>query len=186
MFVVRLGLVLIVLLLGSRFSSVAQLSPSLSATQQIRLGWLPSPSPEASGYYVCWGLASGQCTNRMDAGNVTETGVGGMEPGVAYFFTVVAYSDLGDEAPPSNEVSTTIPVPTPQLRALLSSSGSQGPALQLSFPAEAGTTYEIQASTDFNSWQPIWTNSPSVGGEVQFTVSDLSQYPQRFFKVVEK
>jgi hypothetical protein len=56
---------------------------------------------------MCWGLASGQTTNRLDSGNVTNLFLGDLVPGYTYFFTVVAYSSYGDEAPPSNEVNWT-------------------------------------------------------------------------------
>jgi hypothetical protein len=75
----------------------------------VRLGWKPSPSANVSGYYLCWGYQSGQNTNRLDVGNVTNTAVGGLVYGPTYYFVVVAYSSFGDEAPPSNEVYWSIP-----------------------------------------------------------------------------
>lgn len=73
----------------------------------VHLGWKPSPSVGVSGYYLCWGLASGQATNRLDSGNVTNLFLGDLVSGYTYYFTVVAYSSYGDEAPPSNEVNWT-------------------------------------------------------------------------------
>lgn len=74
----------------------------------VHLGWKPSPSANVSGYFMCWGLASGQTTNRLDTGNVTNVFLGDLLPGYTYYFTVVAYSSFGDEAPPSNEVNWTV------------------------------------------------------------------------------
>lgn len=74
----------------------------------VHLGWKPSPSANVSGYFMCWGLASGQTTNRLDTGNVTNVFLGKLMPGYRYYFTVVAYSSFGDEAPPSNEVNWTV------------------------------------------------------------------------------
>jgi hypothetical protein len=74
----------------------------------VHLGWKPSPSAGVSGYYMCWGLESGRTTNRLDSGNVTNVFLGSLNPGYTYYFTVVAYSAYGDEAPPSNEVNWTV------------------------------------------------------------------------------
>ena len=57
---------------------------------------------------MCWGLATGQTTNRLDTGNVTNVFLGKLMTGHTYYFTVVAYSSFGDEAPPSNEVNWTV------------------------------------------------------------------------------
>jgi hypothetical protein len=78
----------------------------------VRLGWKPSPSAGVAGYYLCWGLGTGQCTNRLDAGSVTNVAVADLLTGPTYYFTVVAYSAYGDEAPPSNEVSYSVPAST--------------------------------------------------------------------------
>jgi hypothetical protein len=71
---------------------------------EVATGWNPSPDPNVVGYYLCWGLASGQCTNFIDVGNVTNATLGGLTTSVFYYFTVVAYDTVGDQAPPSNEI----------------------------------------------------------------------------------
>jgi hypothetical protein len=73
----------------------------------VALGWNPSPDTNADGYFLCWGLASGACTNLLDAGNSTNALVAGMATNVTYYFTVVAYDAVGDESPPSNEIAYT-------------------------------------------------------------------------------
>ena len=71
---------------------------------QISMGWDPSPDANITGYYVCWGLATGQCTNLIDVGNLTEVTLGSLVTNVFYFFTVVAYDAVGNKAQPSNEI----------------------------------------------------------------------------------
>jgi hypothetical protein len=113
MFAIRSLLCLAVLLLvSSPASLLGQSVPTITTNSpgMVRLGWKPSPSENVAGYFLCWGFASGQCTNRLDAGNVTTVNVAGLQPGVTYFFTVIAYSAFGDEAPPSNEVSYCPPL----------------------------------------------------------------------------
>ena len=105
----------VLLLVSFPFSSFAQISPAITTNLpgMVRLGWRPSPSANVSGYYLCWSFASGQCTNRLDAGSVTNVSLTDLISGPTYYFTVVAYSSFGDEAPPSNEVSYSIPTTLP-------------------------------------------------------------------------
>ena len=74
------------------------------AEPQVSTGWNPSPDPSVTGYYLCWGLATGQCTNFIDVGDVTNATLGGLTTNVEYYFTVVAYDAAGDQAVPSNEI----------------------------------------------------------------------------------
>jgi hypothetical protein len=61
-------------------------------------------------------------TGRIDVGNTTTTTISNLLPGVTYYFSVVAYSSFGDEAPPSNEVkyrtNPTNTLSTPRLLSL--------------------------------------------------------------------
>jgi hypothetical protein len=70
----------------------------------VALGWNPGPDTKATGYFLSWGLASGVCTNFLDAGNVTNATVAGLVPNVDYYFTIVTYDPVGDQSPPSNEI----------------------------------------------------------------------------------
>ena len=111
----------------------------LTLADSVNLGWCPSPSAGVSGYYIVYGIgnditnwvpsvynhpSTNPCpsilvsqgsnwflnyTNRIDAGNVTSATVTNLVPGKTYYFSVVAYSSFGDEAPPSNEIKYTVP-----------------------------------------------------------------------------
>jgi len=70
----------------------------------ILAGWDASPDPTVVGYYIGWGLATGQCTNLIEVGNVTDVTLSGLSTNVLYYFTVVAHDATGQQAPPSNEV----------------------------------------------------------------------------------
>lgn len=75
----------------------------------VTLGWNPSSDPKATGNYLCWGLAKGLDTNRLDVATATNATVGGFSTNTDYYFTVVAYDGLGDQAAPSNEIEYTAP-----------------------------------------------------------------------------
>ena len=83
----------------------------------VALGWNPSPDTRATGYFLCWGLASGACTNFLDVGNVTNATVAGAVPSVGYCFTIVTYDAAGDQSPPSNEITATITPADPSVTA---------------------------------------------------------------------
>ena len=112
----RLNLWLCAVLLGcGQIASYAQLflvgerSPNNSPDPgAVALGWNPSPDPRATGYFLCWGLASTDCTNFLDVGNVTNVTVAGLVPNVGYYFTIVTYDAAGDQSPPSNQITATI------------------------------------------------------------------------------
>jgi hypothetical protein len=149
----------------------------------VMLGWRPSPSPNAAGYLLCWGFASGGCTNQLDAGNVTNVTVGGLTANISFFFTVVAYSDTGDQADPSNEIqySVTDPPGAPETTTGLVTSSinpalpGQAVSLTLSLsavPPGVGTpTGTVQFKIDgTNAGAPVSLS----GGGATFTTSTLA------------
>ena len=83
------------------FRLLAGNAPPQSAT----LFWDPSVSaPDVAGYYIYYGGATGNYTNRTDVGLATTAVVNGLVAGVTYYFATTAYSSSGDESGYSNEV----------------------------------------------------------------------------------
>jgi hypothetical protein len=165
-------------------------STNVPSSSLISLGWNPSPSTNVTGYYLCWGLTSGVCTNQLDVGNLTTATVGGLEPAVTYYFTVIAYDLRGDLAPPSNEVSYSAPAsPPPATPAVLSlayqGAGTAAAILQLSFEGTVGATHQLQVTEDFQYWETIWTTNCPAEGTMAVTITDLASHSQRFFRVVQ-
>jgi hypothetical protein len=78
---------------------------------QVGLVWDPSPDEWVVGYAIHYGTVSGVHPIRVDVGNVTNTVIDGLEPGVTYYFVATAYTADGLESEPSNEVSYTVPNP---------------------------------------------------------------------------
>lgn len=153
--------------------------PSTSVT----LAWKPSPSA-VTGYYLSWGLVSGQCTNRLETGVVTNATVGRLETGVTYYFTVAAHDDLGRVSVPSNEVKYPPGPAPPSLQIGLPTTSAQTNAsLRLTFQGVAGTTYEVQTTEDFQSWETVWATNCMTEGQITFSVADFARYPRRFFRV---
>jgi hypothetical protein len=156
----------------------------------VRMGWSPSPSPNAAGYFLCWGFASGQCTNQLDAGNVTNVSVAGFAANTTYFFTIVTYSDTGDQSGPSNEIQYSVPsfsAPAPPLDIQPGNGTNSNPsAVSLSFQASAGITYTILATQDFLQWDAVWSTNCVSDGAVVFSAGDTASYPWRFYRLVQQ
>lgn len=72
----------------------------------VRLAWLASASPEATGYQVHYGTATGTYTVIVDVGQLTSWTKTGLTNGTTYYFAVKAYnSNYSLFSVFSNEVS---------------------------------------------------------------------------------
>jgi hypothetical protein len=80
-----------------------------SAQRAVTLVWDRSVGANVSGYNIYYGTASQAYSNRLPAGNSTNTFVSGLTPGTTYFFAATAYDDLGVESQFSNEISYQVP-----------------------------------------------------------------------------
>jgi hypothetical protein len=157
----------------------------------VTMAWNSSPDGNVAGYFLCWGLASGQCTNRLDVGNATSGVLSGLQPDVVYYLTVVAYDGAGRESPPSNEVaySTTVaaadpaaqPSDAPYLQPLTQTSG----VLTLAWTAVPGERYQVQYKSDLI--QTNWANlcDPITATNASTTASDpIGPDLQRFYRII--
>jgi hypothetical protein len=83
----------------------------------IPLAWNPSADASVAGYKIYYGSVSGNYTNSVDVGNVTNAVIGGLVAGTTYFFAATSYNTNGVESGFSAEAvyATTNPVvvPTP-------------------------------------------------------------------------
>lgn len=69
-----------------------------------------------------------------------------------------------------------------QAAGLSVSSGTNGQP-QLSFVAAPGTTYFIDASADFLTWQTIFSTNTAAPLTIQFTDPATTNYPVRFYRI---
>ena len=179
-------------------ASVAQ------AAQTITLAWQPSPDQNVAGYRLYFGLSAGELTNSFDLGNVTSKEVSGLEDGQTYFFHVRAYNDLGVESDPSNELSYTVPASTQGESEVGGESGNNGsetgnnnttvPAPSLSVlrgedglvgltVAGAAGQYEVQATSDYQTWTALGQVAVGASGLGSFKDLDSGNHSHRFYRV---
>jgi hypothetical protein len=162
---------------------------SPAPTNFVTLAWNPSPDTNVIGYFLCWGVTSGVLTNRMDVGNATIGTLGGLQTNVTYYLTVIGYDGTGRESLPSNEVAYSVPV-TPPVTPTLSlgpqSTDNTNAAFCLSFQGSSGSTYQIQASQDLQTWDTLWTTNCAADGAIVFEITDMANYPWRFYRLMQQ
>jgi len=143
----------------------------------VKLAWNRSAGPEAVGYRIYYGIASGSYTNSVVVGNVTTFTISNLVNGVTYFFASTAYTASGIESPFSNE---TLFVPGGAAMLQLAMAANQEAVLTLY--GKTGHTYEIQSSTNLASWNVI--GSVTVGGTGTATYADPSapSYSKRYYR----
>ena len=64
----------------------------VAAAQSVTLAWNANTESDLAGYRVEYGTVSGAPSATVEAGNVTQRQITGLQPGVTYFFRVKAYS----------------------------------------------------------------------------------------------
>ena len=177
----------------SQSRSLADVTPlyftnSSVSGSAVSLAWDPSPDITVVGYLLCWGTASRQCTNQLDAGAATNATLGGFT-NVMYYFDVVAYNSIGQQADPSNEVQySPTNAPTllgPTLGIQLTRTGTNFTGISLGFQGTAGATYSILASQDFIRWDAICTTNCAADVSVIFRAIDVTNYARRFYRVIQ-
>jgi len=151
-----------------------------AAAQNIILEWDASDSPEVAGYNLYYGTNSGSYPFKIDAGNSTAVTVSNLLAGVTYYFVATAYDANGDESAYSNEA----PFVLPGILTLTPGANAGDPAL-IQFPVAPGHWYEVQASTDFQTWTTLWQTELAVSNSwVQYTDPDTSAFNSRFYRLI--
>jgi len=107
----RKGAFFIVVLSGLLLLLLAVLSLLVPAAHagEVTVAWDPNPEPEVAGYKIYYGTSSGNYTASLDAGSATSALVSGLQEGVTYFFSAVAYDASNNESGFSNEITYAVP-----------------------------------------------------------------------------
>lgn len=113
----------------------------------VTLAWDPSPDTNVSSYNIYYGGASGDYTNEISSGDVTNSVVSGLDEGATYFFAATAVDSSGDESDFSNEISYS--VPGPQVLSTSNLSNSTYAGLFYENPVQVGSSgaFTLSAST---------------------------------------
>jgi hypothetical protein len=148
--------------------------------QNVILDWNASASPDVSGYNVYYGTNSGNYPYKITAGNVLSATVSNLIPGLTYYFAATAYDAYGDESGYSPEISYLVPG-----LMTINSGGGAGGAATLQFPVAPGHWYEVQATTDLQTWTSIWQSDVMATNYwMQFVDPNAASFRSRFYRLV--
>jgi hypothetical protein len=163
------------------FDSVQAFAATPPAGQMVTLAWNPSLDTNVVGYNIYYGGASGDYTNKINAGNATNISISGLVAGSAYYFAASAYDKFGQESVYSPEISYTVPEPLPTVQI------SSAPAGQfiLTLSGPNGDTYNILASQDLMAWTVIGAATVGSSGSVAFTDTNAAYFRRRFYRTQE-
>jgi hypothetical protein len=178
--------VILILIAWALFSPCANLFAAM-------LQWDANPEPNIAGYRVHMGPQAGQYESVIDVGLATEMLVPPLEPDRPCFFSVTAYDSEGMESGFSDEINCTLSASitngTTVTNAVLlvplslKFSGRTLP-MHISFVGEASKEYQVQATTDFQSWQVIHTITLPANGLYQWWDADAPNHSKRFYRIV--
>jgi hypothetical protein len=141
--------------IGIFFIAALSFCGTAMGSQDVTLAWDPSGDTNVVGYAIYYGTNSSNYTARLDAGGNSAISVSGLTEGVTYFFVVTAYDATGDESDPSNEIAYIVPGVL-----FLIPGANRGDPMRINFPVAFPHWYELQATTDLQSWTTIWQTDP--------------------------
>jgi hypothetical protein len=135
------------------FAVLTFLAGATSVSAQT-LAWNANTESNLAGYRVQYGTVSGSLSTTIDVGRVTSRQFTGLQPGVTYYFRVVAYNTAGGTSAPSAQVSYTVPsTPSPTLTSVAPTSG----------PTSGGTTITL-TGTNFVSGATVRVGGVAATG----------------------
>jgi hypothetical protein len=158
---------------------------SLQALSSVTFAWDANPEPDIVGYVLYSGQQSGSYTERSELGNVTQTTVTDLQPGMTYYFSIAALNDSGLESDPSAEIRYAVPLTSPSRPRLLSIASPAPRKVTLQWTSVPGSTYRVAAKTDLSggTWADISQNIVANGSITTWTGSVSSTVTSRFFVI---
>jgi hypothetical protein len=150
------------------------------AGQTVTLAWNAPASGGAAGYYLYSGTNSGVYTSQFDTGTNTMITLSGLCEGHTNYFMVVAYNSARIMGTPSAQLSFIVP----GCLRLAPATKASNPA-NISFPVAVGHSYEVQASTNLQSWTNLWQTSVSTSNAwVSWQDTQAGGFPHRFYRLL--
>lgn len=104
-------------------TSILLLFPLGTYGVEVSLVWDANSEPDLAGYNIYYGAASGDYSDSLDVGDVTEFTVTGLNHGGTYYFAATAYDRDGNESAYSEELVHTFsygkPEPPPPTQLMI-------------------------------------------------------------------
>jgi hypothetical protein len=151
----------------------------------VTLGWNASSDPTVVGYHVYYGTTSGVYTTKIDVGTNTMFSVSGLVAGTTYYFTETSYNAASVESSYVPEVSWVIPGILTATLIPANGIGSTNVTTCIQFPVAPAHSYQLQASSDLNSWSNLWlTPTQTTNGWVQYNEAITNTLSARFYRLI--
>jgi Putative Ig domain len=93
---------------------VSIVAPALAEATAITLAWDPNSDSVTAGYYVYYGIQSGNYSGYVDVGGATTAIINTQDSTTTYYFAIQAYSTSGERSAYSTEVVWTPAAPPAQ------------------------------------------------------------------------
>jgi hypothetical protein len=163
---------------------LALIQDPLQAEQSVILGWQPSSDPNAVGYRIYYGTASGNYSNQIWVGNLTSVTIDGLAEGVTYYFAATTFNAQNQESGFSNEASYQVPAAVITNAApIMQIQSTPSGQFRLTITGTASQSFVIEATQDFKVWTIIGSAMVSSNGSVVFTDINAMKFPQRFYRI---
>ncbi len=124
-------------------------------TSGVELTWNDTGNAAITGYYICYGTASGSYSSSQYCGDVNDFIVHGLNSGQTYYFVVAPADAYGDVGAYSQEVSCVAAAPSPiQIQAQATSVAIE--AVNISWTASADSDisgYAVYYGTQKGNYQ---------------------------------
>ncbi len=144
---------------------VLQAQAAPSSPRIVSLTWNASPESAVYGYTIYYGTTPSNYDNSIYSSttNVTISSLSGTN----YYFAVAADDSYGDQYGMSNIASYGVPRPNPmQLQTEVFTDGNGQPYLmQIYTPSIVTGSWELDYSTDMQTWYPYTTGTGNGAGD---------------------
>jgi uncharacterized repeat protein (TIGR01451 family) len=140
-----------------------------------------TPAVTRSGSQVSWALGNLTPNTGMQL-TLTLTAPNSAANGLVNYAS--ASSDTPDPNPADDSAIVYVTVGATQPPLLSGRFVSTNGTFQLTVNGQPGQEYIVQASTNLFNWVPVYTNPPPFVSPFTFIDSSVSNYPDRFYRVV--
>ncbi len=165
------------LLLGAVLCSVLP-GLTLRAAQNLSVAW--NPTAGAAGYYFYCGTNGTNYTSLFDVGTNSTITLTGLTEGRTNNFTVVGYNSARMLGTPAAQMSFIVPG-----CIRFNAATSAGAPANICFPVAVGHSYQVEASTNLQTWTNIWQTSMSTSNAwVYYQDPQAGSFTMRFYRLI--
>jgi hypothetical protein len=156
--------------------SAMAMSPILAVgAASTTVTWQASPDSSVTGYNIYYGTESGNYTNKISVGNVTNVAIENLAQGTSYFFAAKSRDAANDESDFSNEASFagyhTTPKSFLRIKAMPLNLTNDQVVFTLASGAPAGAV--INSITGVLTWNPNLSDANTVNN-ITVIITDLT------------